>query len=284
MNRPRLLLQEGKNEEEIDIPNFLKDGDGKTYNIEVTIKKSDFLERIKPLLEQANQCVRDALAEAAIGLDDLNRIVLVGGSTKADWIKESIRGLYPPGEERDPFVAADVDVIVSQGAAVHGASLLTMLDKEGAVNPEDKPEMEVEGIVSHHLGIELEGQKFGLVIPKGLPLNKDTPSQVVTRVFGNPHMRDSIQITAWKTQKAIDVEEDAGAYKAKDDHYVTQKGDNEQKLFEYVGEILLKGIPKANKGTLEVSVKMELNTENILFVSASCSGAEGDVKLDVGRN
>lgn len=99
----------GANREEINIANFLKDGDGNNYNLEVEVKKQEFVERISPLLEKAQQCVRDVLEEAKLELDDLNRVVLVGGSTKADWVKDSILKLYPAGEEREPFVAADVD-------------------------------------------------------------------------------------------------------------------------------------------------------------------------------
>ena len=276
----KIAFAGGSNREEINIPNFVKDGNGKVHNLEVEVLKKDFLEHVKPLLEQAQQCIRDVLGEVDLTLDDINRVVMVGGSTKADWIKESIMGLYPPGEEKAPYVAADVDVIVSQGAAVYGATLLTEYDENVAT--EDTLEVQKEDIVSHHLGVELKGNVFGLVMPKGLPLNAETPVQEAHQVFGNPENRDHVHITIWKTQKTMDVEaQEDGTHKTAERQFVNERDDLGHRLFEYIGDFTLKGIPKAPQGTNRVDVTMEINRENMLKVSAKCMGQEGEKELDV---
>lgn len=215
--------------------------------------------------------MRDALAEAGLGLDDLNRVVMVGGSTKADWVRESIRALYPAGEERDPFVAADVDLIVSQGAAYYGESLR----RPGSV-PVDK-------IVQHHLGVEMVGEWFGIVLPKGLPLAADNPVQRRSRVFATPENADTLVISVFKTQKHLQVEEEDGEFATPDQHHVREKSELGGDLFEHIGEFYLQGVPRGPAGKYPVVVDMEIDGENLLRVRARCEGVEENAELKVAK-
>ncbi len=268
--KAKVAFAGGSSREEIAILGFLKDGNGTPHDLVVEVTKKEFLDRIEPLLKAAQDCVLDALGEANLGLDDLNRIVMVGGSTKADWVNQSIMDLYPSGQARQPFVADDVDLVVSRGAAFWG---------ESKSRPTDEPSVvTVDNIVSHNLGVELEGGVFGLVLPKLLPLTDETPVQTALQTFGNPDQRDYIRITTWKTQENIEAEEIDDAWRAKDRHFVSAVSDLGQNVFEYVGEIILKGIPKAPKGTLPVVVSMQIDRENLLKVSATCSGEEIEVE------
>jgi molecular chaperone DnaK len=253
---------------------FLKDGDGKSYDLEVDIEKAAYVERIQPLLAQAQQCVRDALAAAGLGLEDLNRVVLLGGSTKAGWVRDSIRELYPAGEERDPFLAADVDLIVSQGAAFYGESELRRPAGPRAI---------VEGIVQHHLGVELRGAFFGLVLKQGLELNEQTPVQRRVRIFANPEDADNILISVLKTQKPMEVVEENGEFTTPERHPVHERDERGNDVFEAVGEFLLRGVPRGPAGKFPVIVDMEIDRENLLRVKARCEGVEGDAELSVAR-
>jgi molecular chaperone DnaK (HSP70) len=270
--------------EEISIPNFLKDGDGNFYNLEVEVKRSDFVEKINPLLEQAKNCVTDTLKEANLSLEEINRIILVGGSTKADWIIESIKSLYPDGEEKTPYRADDVDLIVSKGAAIFGSP-------KPVENAEEKPEEDIqdaimESIVSHHLGIELENGLFGLILEKGMPLTDDIPVQIVTKKYGNQADMDTMQIIVWKTQKTIDFEEIEGERNPKETIDIREKDDQGNSIFEYIGEFVLKGIPKSPRGTEKIEVTMEINKDNLLKVSAKVlsKGIQQDIELDISKH
>jgi molecular chaperone DnaK (HSP70) len=267
----KIALGSGSARASILLPALLNDGEGNVHNLDVEIAKADYVARIQPLLEQAQQSVRDALAEAGLGLDDINRVVMVGGSTKADWVRESIRALYPAGEERDPFVAADVDLIVSQGAAYYGESLR----RPGMV--------QVDKIVQHHLGVELVGEWFGLVLPKGLPLDTETPVQHRTRVFANPDDADTLVISVFKTQKHLEVAEENGEFVTPDRHHVREKTELGGEVFEHCGEFFLRGVPRGPAGKYPVVVDMEIDGENLLRVKARCEGIEGDTELKLAR-
>lgn len=263
----------GANRETINLPTFVVVGDTKeAIDLEIEIKRSDYLDRIQPLLDETKRCVQDALAEAGLTTDDINRVVMVGGSTKADWVRESIRDTI-----KEPYVASDVDVIVSQGAAVYGASLLTQYDD---VDAEDISDSEVESTVGHHLGVELQGGKFGLVMPKTLTLNEEHPEQEIKHTFGNPDMTDRVRITVWKTQKLIDdVELVNDEYNTNAELYVSERDERDNRVYECIGEMILKGIPKAKRGSLPILVTMKIDEAKTLHVKAECSGKEIDASF-----
>lgn len=271
----------GSKKEEINLPTLLVDGDGGSHDLVIEIKKSDFIERIKPLLDETKKCVLDSLKEANLTLDDINRIVLAGGSTKADWVVEAIKSLYPSEEEKDPYMAANVDLIVSQGAAIHGSSKRSM----EPVPSSDIVETEDEPILSHHLGIATENEAFSLILGKGLPLTDDQPIQSATNIYGNQENLDTLQISVWKTQKTIDFEDDSNKTGPIGEHSVREKDAQNVNIFECIGDFFLKGIPKAPRGTEKIEVMMEINKDNLLKVSAKVmsKGTTGEIKLEVKK-
>ncbi len=260
----KIAMAGGSEKIDIDIPEFLKDGEGASYNLEVEVKKSVFLEKIQSMLEEANKCVEDSLKEASLTIDDINRIILVGGSTKADWVTESIVKIG-----KKPYMAKNVDIIVSQGAAVFGAT---------------KPveNIDLKRITSHHLGIELENGEFSPIIEKGLPLDKENPIQIATKTYGNQENIDSLQITIWKTQHTIEFEEKEGLRIPANKLYVN----NSDGAFDCIGDFILKGIPKAPRASQKIEMTMEINQENLLKVQAKvqATNSEESLELKISQN
>ena len=271
--RVKIEMAGGLPRTEISIINFLKDGEGDTYNLEVEIKRNDFLERIQPLLDDTIDTVNNALSEGSMTMDDINRIILVGGSTKADWIFNTIKEKLG----KEPYRAENVDVIVSQGASLYGANLPTWATGE----PGEDPQVVVNNTTLHHLGIELQGQKFGLVIPKGLPLDDDHPTQTITKEYGNPHNSDTVVITVWKTNKTIEMDEGEPTAIS----YVNETNEQGGKIFDCIGEFSLRGIPIKPEGTEKIEVTMEVDRNNLLKVSAkiASSGASEGTELSVSK-
>ena len=79
----------------------------------IIISRESFISEITPLLEKTIECIKTVLKAASMTADDINRIVLVGGSSKAPWVKKIIKEKF----DRDPYMADNVDTIVAQGAA-----------------------------------------------------------------------------------------------------------------------------------------------------------------------
>lgn len=253
----KIALAQGSSKTEIMIPGFLKDGNGTVHDLEYELKKSDFLGRIQPLLEQAKTCVQEALAEVSLSMDEINRVICVGGSTKAPWVKESIEKMG-----KTPFMAANVDVIVSQGAALFGVKVPGNKKDDETTGNED---FELETVTSHHLGIETQGGRFGLLIEKNTPLD---PKATATRVFGNPAQQDTVQISIYKSQKTIALEGEGEERKETEPHFVSERDDSGNRVFDFVGEFTLSRIPKADAGVERIEVTMEIDQQQLLNVAA----------------
>ncbi|WP_368490509.1 Hsp70 family protein [Clostridium sp. BJN0013] len=100
-------------EVEIIIPNLIDD-----YSFEMTLTRDEFNRLVEPLLEETIDKIYNALKLANLTRDDIDRVLLVGGSTKMPIVKEKVRDSV-----KDPYVAPNVDEVVSRGAAIMAASL-----------------------------------------------------------------------------------------------------------------------------------------------------------------
>jgi molecular chaperone DnaK len=96
------------------------------------------------LVAQTIECVREALRHARLSPEDIDRVILAGGSTKNRAVYEAVRDCV-----KDPYKAERVDEAVSHGAAILGASLLN----PGA-DPE-APKVTLDEITGHTLGIDV---------------------------------------------------------------------------------------------------------------------------------
>lgn len=115
----RIEFQNGAQRSEIAVPYFLTDGNGKNHHIESEISRDEFLKAIKPILNHGRNLLTEALVEAGLSIEEVNKISLVGRGTQSKWVIDSIKTLYPSGKEKEPYVTDET--IVSQGAATYGS-------------------------------------------------------------------------------------------------------------------------------------------------------------------
>ena len=67
---------------------------GEDQNFDFTISFDEYKVAIDPLIQKSLECVKEALESSKLTIDDINRIVLVGGSSKAPWIREAIKNIF----------------------------------------------------------------------------------------------------------------------------------------------------------------------------------------------
>ena len=133
-------------ETEIIIPNLLDN-----YNLEFKITRDEFNDLIKPIIQKTIDKVHNALKLACVTTDDIDRFILVGGSTKSPIIKEIIRK-----EIRDPYIAQNVDEVVACGAAIMAASLsVPDINSKRYVPDLKKPEINIKEKTVFTYGISL---------------------------------------------------------------------------------------------------------------------------------
>lgn len=250
-------------------------------NLDVIIKREQFLDAIKPLLEKTIECTKNALQESGLTLDDINRFVLVGGSTKAPWVQEAVKAFV----EKDPYLADNVDVIVGEGAAYMAATCgQTLIDPPvdppvDTTDGDDAVEEEqleskpiIKNKTSQYYGVEVRGGFFIPLIAKGLEFDDEHPSYSGSIKCTNPNDSGFVYITGWSTQEDVIDRDEQGEpildeqgmmSSSKSVHFI--KPDN-TRLFQSFGQLSLE-VPQAEPHTLDITLTLTILSDNSLTLS-----------------
>ncbi len=113
---------------------------GQTVRMEVT--REQFEEMTLDLLDRTSFTTRQTLQAAGLGWSDIDRVLLVGGSTRMPAVGTMLKELS--GEEPDRSVSPDE--AVAHGAALHAGILL---DKHQG----RAPQFQIKNVNSHSLGV-----------------------------------------------------------------------------------------------------------------------------------
>jgi molecular chaperone DnaK len=140
---------------------------GRTEAIEVTLEA--FQELSRPLNERTARIVRFVLEDANLRPDQIDKVLLVGGSTRMRAVPEIIRGIFGQSGSRD----LDPDKVVAQGAAIQGYLLAAEAGNASWVNPGAVSSVEIRDVSSHSLGVVIVDEKGkpynSIVVPRNNP-------------------------------------------------------------------------------------------------------------------
>ncbi|MGA1795094.1 MAG: Hsp70 family protein [bacterium] len=241
----------------IDIPNFIQDESGKSYHIDnLEITREQFNEEIRDLILQTKGSVEKALSAAKLGIEDIDRIILVGGSTKIPLVREMLHEIFG----REPYSDTDPDTAIARGGAILGATMM-LPDPELERPEEDTADfvIDIDNIVTHNLGIEVVGGKFSCLIPKGTQIPEDGPASA-GKEYTTP-LDNLTELAIVVFQSSEDVE------------YVSSDGT------KCIGEFFLKGIPPKPRGQERIHVEFEIDSQNLLKVKATSSSSSGELEI-----
>lgn len=226
---------------------FIAEKDGRPLSLQMEIERRDYEELIEPLLQRTLRSVDASLEDAKLSAGQIDRVILVGGSTRTPRVHQLLRQQL----DHEPHWEVDPDLCVSLGAAVQGG-LIAGVD----VGPV------LVDIASHTLGIrclgELHGRMtdslFSPIIPRNTPL---------------PASRSEVYGTSWEGQDKVQIE--------------VLQGEHEDARFnQAVGEFMLEGLDEEAAEGNEVLVRFQLNLDGILKVSAveRDTGLERTITID----
>jgi len=222
----------------ITIPDIL----GASLDEEITIETYNRL--ITPLVERTIAKTKSVLKAAKLTAEDIDRVILVGGSTRNKLVRERITDTI-----KEPFISDRVDEVVAQGAAIVAGSLSSPED--------DLTPIEFCNVTPFSLGLRASKGKdldiFKVIIPKNTTIPTEAKEEFTT-------LRAN--------QKSVDVS-------------IFQGEQNNCSNNTFIGGFRLEGIPPAPAGQPKIAVQFRMDNSDLLVVTATCSNLYNQQTLDV---
>jgi molecular chaperone DnaK (HSP70) len=144
---------------EIVIPDLC----GKSLELELRLDEFDRL--TQPLLQKTTDCMHRVLRDAKLTADGIDRVILVGGSTRMRAVKALVTR-----EIKEPYSDESPDEAVAWGAAVVALSL-------SAPEEDSAPDICVQEATAHSIGIDLLNERHELVFEPLIRRNTNYPCE-----------------------------------------------------------------------------------------------------------
>lgn len=197
-----------------DKTNIVLNINGKPFKY--TITRDEFIDLVEPLLYKTVSSMENACDEAGLEYNDLDKILLVGGSTRMPIVKDFIHdetGIVPSAEVHP-------DEAVAIGAAYHVLDVLEEKKKQAKKSgdtsneilnvdiPETTKKYSFTDVTSHGIGIVITNDNGDLANSVILPKNVQVPAE-----------RTEFYQTTVPYQESLSIQVTQG--EEEDMHYVT---------------------------------------------------------------
>lgn len=225
-------------------------------NTEIEVTRPVFEDLIRDLIDLTLFHVSEALSDASLDPEQLDKIILIGGSSRIPLIREMLRERL----DINPSHSLNPDEAVAMGSAILADQCITpaIQDEENASAENDKlpgdqktaettPRRNfiIEDVTSHSLGIEARNPQ----------LNRLEVTRLIAKNTKIPARHSQIFTTIRHGQTAVDIKVYEGESK-------------EIPECVLIGGFKLDGLPSDRPAGIPIEVTMFYNTNGIIEVSA----------------
>lgn len=217
------------------------------YAMDEVVTRAKFEELIRDLVERTHGPIDVVLADSGIDAGEIDKILLVGGSTRVPLVRRDIETYLG----KAPEAAVDPDYAVAQGAAIQAAIISGQIDESSEIVMTD--------VNPFTLGVRAlrgyDDDYMSVIIPR----NKTIPTTKKQKFY-----------TSWDGQTAASIE--------------VYQGESSSVHYNHrIGEFILHGIPARKAGKEAIDVSFSYNQSGMLQVTGTVvsSGEEASIEINM---
>lgn len=150
---------------------------GSVDGITCALNRSQFENLIQPLVDRTIACCQNALRDAQVKLEAIDRVIMVGGSTRVPLVRNSVGQFF----QQEVYDKVNPDEVVALGAAIQ-ADVLAGNQKE----------ILLLDVTPLSLGIETVGGLMDVILPRNSKIPTRVGRRYTTSVDGQRNLKIAV--------------------------------------------------------------------------------------------
>ncbi len=220
---------------------------GKPVELDETITRKQFEDLTRDLMERTHGPIDSVLSDAGVSEEDLDRIILVGGSTRMPMVAGDIQDYLG----KAPAEAVNPEFAVAEGAAIQAAMISGAIDpSEGLIMTDVNP---------YTLGVRTNDDGRGDHMSVVIPRNVTIPTTRTERYHTSGDYQTEILVEVYQGESMI----------ASHNHPL--------------GQFRIRDVPPKRAGEEKLDISFSYDLNGLLKVSAKLlsTGAEKFIEIDM---
>lgn len=224
---------------------MIAEKNGEPLALDETITIEQFEEMVQDLLERTHHPIDVVLADSEITPAKIDRIILVGGSTRMPAVAKDIKNYLNIEASR----ALNPDYAVAEGAAIQAGIIQGSIQQESSIMMTD--------VNPYTLGVRVVTD-----------WTNDMMSVIIPRNVTIPTTRSHTYYTSWDYQTEADIE-------------VYQGESSIASSNHFLGNFIVQDIPAKRAGKEAINIEFSYNMNGMLNVKASILSTGADAAIEI---